>query len=331
MSVTAIAFPDDTADRRHREQSIRMLRTDFGEFLPFLTDQTTTDVVFNDDGQVWALCGNPRAWVRLGEISARRADSLAQLSAASAGKKCDEENPFCGAMVPIGEGGAIRAQLTWKTVSPNVRSAATFRRNIVGETTLEDLVRRGMMTADQARTMRYILVDLRKNFLISGEPGGGKSTVLSAGLGELKGDKRRMLVLEDEAELLPRSGNVRRMLATYSGGRLITWHDLMVAMKREKPERLVVGELREGMVAVEMLKILNSGVAGSGTTIHSDSAELAYVKFRELHCEVAPVSDYRIAETFPYVVHVSELKVQKVCQVDGVKDGAYNLSIFSAP
>ena len=116
----------------------------------------------------------------------------------------------------------------------------------------------------------------RKNILISGGTGTGKTTLLNI-LADFIPDEDRLLVIEDTAEIHIRKPNLVRFEARRQQGPkipAITIRDLLKASLRHRPERTILGEIR-GEEAFDLLQALNTGHSGSLSTIHANSASQA--------------------------------------------------------
>jgi pilus assembly protein CpaF len=115
-------------------------------------------------------------------------------------------------------------------------------------------------------------VRARKNLLISGGTGAGKSTFLGA-VAEAIPMSERIVTIEDAAELILDQTHLVRMEtrpANIEGSGRLTARDLVINSLRMRPDRIIVGEVR-GAEALDMLQAMNTGHEGSLTTIHSNS------------------------------------------------------------
>lgn len=142
----------------------------------------------------------------------------------------------------------------------------------------------GMFTGAQLAKLQEIL-RTRGNFIVSGPTGSGKTTLLRAMLSE--NEQLRTVVVEDTFELLPIPGQVvglqvRRPNAEGAGD--IDLETLAREALRMRPDRLVIGEVRGPEVAV-LLKAMNTGHAGSASTIHANSASDVYSRLLALSLE----------------------------------------------
>jgi type IV secretion system protein VirB11 len=170
----------------------------------------------------------------------------------------------------------------------------------------------------------------RKNILIVGGAGAGKTTIANAVLEEIciltPGD--RVLVIEDTQELLLDSANSLSMLATTDFDQLKC---LKIAL-RLKPDRIIVGEVRDGAAALPLLKAWNTGHPGGVSTIHANSVAEALVRLEDLVREATDAPQQRtIAAAVDVVISVVNdpvegRKVQEVAIVTGYQDGRYLLT-----
>jgi pilus assembly protein CpaF len=138
--------------------------------------------------------------------------------------------------------------------------------------TIDDLEHAGTLRNGAALLLRAI-VRSRAAFLVSGGTGSGKTTLLASLLGLVQPGERLILV-EDAAELRPTHPHVVRLTArppNVEGAGEVSLRDLVRQALRMRPDRLVVGEVR-GAEVVELLTALNTGHAGSGGTLHANSA-----------------------------------------------------------
>lgn len=161
---------------------------------------------------------------------------------------------------------------------------------------MEDLIRVG--TLDHALANRledYVLQ--RKNILISGGTGTGKST-LAGLLARFIPEEERILLIEDTAELHLRQPNLVRFEARQAQNGLpeLAIRDLLKAALRHRPDRLILGEIRGGE-AFDLLQLLNTGHAGTLSTIHANSAKQALARFASCVLQSGVDLPYRSVKT----------------------------------
>ena len=143
--------------------------------------------------------------------------------------------------------------------------------------TTDELVRTGMLT-ESALLALLDAVRRDQNIVISGGTGTGKTTLLNALAAQFP-PEHRVVLIEDTAELQIDAPNVVRFEARRATPDLpaITVRDLLRATLRHRPDRIIVGEIRGGE-AFELLQALNTGHAGSLSTIHANSASQALAR-----------------------------------------------------
>ncbi len=155
----------------------------------------------------------------------------------------------------------------------NPRPLMTIRRFTSRNFALADLIQREMLTDAQAVTLSRAVRDGR-NILIAGGTGSGKTTLLNV-LAESIPSDDRILIIEDTAELHIRKPHlVSAESQTDTHRSQVTFDDLLKAVLRHRPDRIIVGEVR-GPEARTLLDAMNTGHRGTLATIHASSAEEA--------------------------------------------------------
>src|SRR5437660_5519563 len=173
---------------------------------------------------------------------------------------------------------------------------------------IEDLIREGTLDRALANHLEdYVLA--RKNILICGGTGTGKSTLLSI-LGKFIPHDERVLVIEDTAEIqLPQENLVRfEARREQNGLPAVAIRDLLKAALRHRPDRIVLGEIRGGE-AFDLLQLLNTGHSGTLSTIHANSAKQALSRLTSCVLESGVELPYRaiksnIADSLQVVVQI---------------------------
>ncbi len=184
------------------------------------------------------------------------------------GKKLDADSPIMNLRLPD---GSRMAAMIPPVVNP--RPLMTIRRFTSRNFALDDLVQREMLTDAQAVTLSQAVRDGR-NILIAGGTGSGKTTLLNVLADSIPSDNR-ILIIEDTAELHIRKPHlVSAESQTDTHRSQITFDDLLKAVLRHRPDRIIVGEVR-GSEARTLLDALNTGHRGTLATIHASSAEEA--------------------------------------------------------
>lgn len=238
-----------------------------GPLEPLLADPDVTDVLVSAPDRVWVDrgVGLERAPVSFTDAAAVR--RLAQRLAAVAGRRLDDARPWVDARLP--DGTRMHAVLPPVAVGSTCLSLRVVRPRAF---TLEELAAAGTVPPGGAPILRA-LIDARVSYLVSGGTGTGKTTLLASLLG-LVGERERIVLAEDSAELRPDHPHVVRLEArpaNQEGAGLVTLRDLVRQALRMRPDRLVVGEVRGGE-AVDLLAALNTGHEGGSGTLHANTA-----------------------------------------------------------
>ena len=238
-----------------------------GPLQALLEQPDVTDVLVNGPDSVWVDRGGGlvRAGVRFADEASVR--GLAQRLAALAGRRLDDASPYVDAALP--DGTRLHAVLPPISPSGTCLSLRTFTARAF---TIDDLEHAGTLCNGAALLLRAI-VRSRAAFLVSGGTGSGKTTLLASMLG-LAEPTERLILVEDAAELRPEHPHVVRLTArppNVEGAGEVSLRDLVRQALRMRPDRLIVGEVR-GAEVVELLTALNTGHAGSGGTLHANSA-----------------------------------------------------------
>ena len=143
---------------------------------------------------------------------------------------------------------------------------------------LEDLIRSGTLDRAVANRLEdYVLQ--KRNILLSGGTGTGKTTLLTA-LGKFIPPDERILLIEDTAEIQLHHENLVRFEARreQNGTPAVSIRDLLKAALRHRPDRILLGEIRSGE-AFDLLQLLNTGHSGTLSTIHASSAKQGLARF----------------------------------------------------
>jgi pilus assembly protein CpaF len=143
---------------------------------------------------------------------------------------------------------------------------------------IEDLIRSGTLNRALANRLEDYLLQ-RRNLLISGGTGSGKTSLLTA-LGKFIPADERILLIEDTAEIQLAHENLVRFEARreQNGTPAVSIRDLLKAALRHRPDRILLGEIRSGE-AFDLLQLLNTGHSGTISTIHASSAKQGLSRF----------------------------------------------------
>jgi pilus assembly protein CpaF len=231
-----------------------------------LASETISEIMVNPDGSVWM-----EEKGQIQPLSDIRFDDGAlqtglEVIANRFGKKLDADSPILNLRLPD---GSRMAAMIPPVVNP--QPLVTIRKFTSGNFTLADLIRVEMLSREQAAMLTEAVRD-GQNILIAGGTGSGKSTLLGV-LADAIPEHERILLIEDTAELHIRKPHIvstESQLDTHRSN--ITFDDLLKAVLRHRPDRIIVGEVR-GPEARTLLDAMNTGHRGTLATIHASSAE----------------------------------------------------------
>ena len=244
---------------------------------PFLDDESVTEIMVNAFDDVYI-----ERHGKLEHTDARFASEDALMSAVHnvaqwVGREIDPQRPVLDARLP--DGSRVHA-----IIPPSARrgTCVTIRKFSREALTMEDMIRFGSLS-QSAREFLDICVRLRKNILISGGTGTGKTALLGA-ISRAIPEEERIVVIEDTSELRLIQQHCVYLEAMHSdregrGG--LNVRQLFINSLRMRPDRIIVGEVRAGE-ALDLIQSMISGHAGALSTVHANSARDALVRLETL-------------------------------------------------
>ena len=243
----------------------------------YLQDDSVTEIMVNGPNEIYI----ERAG-RLYPCSAQFGSEDTLLSAVHnvaqyVGREIDSERPILDARLP--DGSRVHVVIPPSARNGTYLTIRKFKRDILG---LEDFVRFQSLS-EEAVEFLQLAVRLRKNIIISGGTGTGKTTFLNA-LSTAIPEEERIVVIEDSSELKLAQTHALYLEAqqedAYGRGG-VTIRQLFVASLRMRPDRIIVGEVRRGE-ALDMVQSMISGHSGSMTTVHATTPRDAMVRLETL-------------------------------------------------
>lgn len=239
-------------------------------------------------------------------------ESIIQRIVANVGRRIDRSQPLVDAR--LADGSRVNAVIAPLAVSG---PALTIRKFPERKLIVDDLIARRSLTRPAAEFLRAAVL-ARRNILISGGTGTGKTTLLNC-LSDFIPDKERIVTVEDTAELQLAKEHVVRLetkSANVEGAGEYTIRDLVKNALRMRPDRIVVGECR-GPEALDMLQAMNTGHDGSLTTIHANNANDVVLRLEVLVQMAAdlPVESIRhqIASAVDVIVQLKRMHGGRRC------------------
>lgn len=237
-----------------------------GPLEEYLADDTITEIMVNGHDQIYLERNGRLIRGETTFVDDASVQAIIERIVSPLGRRIDESRPYVDARLP--DGSRVNAIIhPLSLIGPCV----TIRKFSATPFTVDKLIEMGAITRGLA-LFAAICVKVKKNMIISGGTGSGKTTFLNVVSNDLPHDER-IITVEDAAELqLPQEHVVRLEArpANIEGTGAVTIRDLVRNALRMRPDRIVVGECRGGE-ALDMLQAMNTGHEGSLTTVHANS------------------------------------------------------------
>jgi pilus assembly protein CpaF len=249
----------------------------FGPLEVLLKDPTISDILINGPHKIYV---ERRGKLEKSDVKFRDNDHLLQIIdriVSKVGRRVDETSPMVDARLP--DGSRVNAIIPPLALDGPTVSIRRFGSNPLK---LEDLLNYKAFTPEMAMLMEAA-IKARLNILISGGTGCGKTTLLNT-LSSFIPQDERVVTIEDAAELQLQQDHVVRLEtrpANIEGKGSITTRDLVRNALRMRPERIIIGECR-GAEALDMLQAMNTGHAGSMTTLHANQPRDAQARLETM-------------------------------------------------
>ena len=310
---------------RSHPRLVRKLQDALGdELCVALDDASVVEIMLNPDGRLYIeRLGHGIA--AAGEMTAAAAEIVIGSVAHALRSEADDEQPIISGELPIG-GHRFEGLL------PPIVSRPTFtiRRRASRLIPLDDYVSSKVMTARQADVIRNA-IESRLNIVISGGTGSGKTTLANAVIAEIveAAPEDRIVILEDTAEIRCVAENAVALHTSDT----IDMARLLKSTMRLRPDRIIVGEVRDG-AALTLLKAWNTGHPGGVTTIHSNSAMSALRRLEQLTAEVSqqPMREV-IGEAVDLIVSIERTgrgrRVRDVVHVESFNGSRYETETYA--
>jgi pilus assembly protein CpaF len=237
-----------------------------GPLQPLLEDESVTEIMVNGAKNIYVERKGKIHRVPVTFESNDHVMRIIDRIVAPLGRRIDESSPYVDAR--LADGSRVNAVIPpISLVGPTL----TIRKFAKIPITLEQLIQFGTLTAESLQFLKAC-VESRLNIVISGGTGSGKTTLLNI-LSTFIPSDERILTIENAAELQLRQEHVVTLESrppNIEGRGEITIRMLVVNALRMRPDRIIVGEIRDD-AALDMLQAMNTGHDGSMTTLHSNS------------------------------------------------------------
>ncbi len=295
-----------------------------GPLEPLLADETITEVMVNGAKNIYIertgrLYREPASFESDDHLM-RIIDRIV----APLGRRIDESSPYVDARLP--DGSRVNAVIPPISL---VGPVLTIRKFAKIPITIEQLIEYGTITPEVVEFLKACVI-AKINMIISGGTGSGKTTLLNV-LSQYVPSDERIITIEDAAELQLRQEHVvslEKRPPNIEGRGEVTIQHLVVNSLRMRPDRIIVGEIRD-QAALDMLQAMNTGHDGSMTTAHSNSPRdtLARIETMTLMAGMElPQRAIReqIASAIQLVIHLERLrdgtrKITHVSEIQGME------------
>src|SRR5689334_9983348 len=249
----------------------------FGPLESLLKDPTISDILVNGPKCVYV---ERRGKLEKSDVVFRDNEHLLQIIdriVSKVGRRVDETSPMVDARLP--DGSRVNA-----IIPPIALDGASLsiRRFGANPLKLEDLLNYKAFTPEMAMLLEAC-IKARLNIVISGGTGSGKTTLLNT-LSSFIPHDERIVTIEDAAELQLQQDHIVRLETrppNIEGKGSVTTRDLVRNALRMRPERIIIGECRGGET-LDMLQAMNTGHAGSMTTLHANSPRDAQARLETM-------------------------------------------------
>lgn len=310
---------------RSHPRLVRKLQDALGDQICIaLEDATVIEIMLNPDGRLYIeRLGHGVA--AAGVMTPAAAEVVIGSVAHALQSEADDERPIISGELPIG-GHRFEGLLPPIVSGP----AFTIRRRASRLIPLDDYVTSKVMTERQASAIRSA-IDSRMNIVISGGTGSGKTTLANAIIGEIvaSAPNDRMVILEDTAEIQCAAENAVSLHTSDT----VDMARLLKSTMRLRPDRIIVGEVRDG-AALTLLKAWNTGHPGGVTTIHSNTAMSALRRLEQLTAEASqqPMQEV-IGEAVDLVISIERAgkgrRVREVIHIEGYRNSHYQTEHYA--
>jgi len=267
------------------EEEIQSLIDIIGnDIMNHINDLAVTDIFLNSDSNLWIEKNSEK--IRIGKLSNNHGLNILKKIAHINDIVINESKPILTTQIelPINNNltRKIRVQGFTKPVTTNASFTFRLHSNILYS--LDNYIQNNKLTIEQKQIIDNAITN-KKNIIISGEQRSGKTTIANAILARIADltPDDRCIVLQDTLELQSKLIDTEYLMSTDN----ISLNDLVVSSLRMSSDRVIIGEIRTGVVALEALKICNIGNNGLLSTIHSDNAKDTINRFQELLLEVS--------------------------------------------
>jgi septum site-determining protein MinD len=296
-----------------------------GPLEDLLADPSITDIMVNNKDEVYIERNGKIELTSKRFISNEQVKTIIERIIAPIGRRIDESVPMVDAR--LADGSRVNAIIPPLSLTGPSLTIRKFRKE---RFKIDELIQIGTISQPMSDFIKAC-VFARKNVIVSGGTGSGKTTILNI-LSEFIPENERIVTLEDAAELKLHQEHWIRLESrppNIEGKGSITIRDLFRNTLRMRPDRIIIGECR-GLETLDMLQAMNTGHDGSMTTVHANSTHDVLTRLDSMILMSGielPIRAIRemIASAVDLIVHTVRLsdgtrKITQVTEIAGMKD-----------
>ena len=294
-------------------------------------DPEVTEIMVNGPEHIFIERCGKTARADVSFETEARLNQVIQRLAARVGREMNELHPIVDAR--LSDGSRVNAVHGSIAIGGPVLTIRKFNRSRM---TMEDLVRQGDISAQAAKLLEKLTAS-GYNIFVSGGTSSGKTTFLNI-LSDHIPEHERVVVIEDSAELqirgIPNLVRMEARSANAQGRGAVPIRDLIRTSLRQRPDRIIVGEVR-GEEVVDMLAAMSTGHDGSLSTGHANSVQGMIGRLETMHISSSgfPAESVReqIAEAIDIYVHLARTpdghrRVMEITESRGIANGRIELN-----
>lgn len=286
------------SENQKLEQAIMLIEDALGpQLMELIHTPGVTEIMANPDGQVWIEDHKRGMWASELHLEESARDAIIRALASLSDDIIDENTPEVAAVLP-----GIEARFQG-LIPPAVSAPAfTIRIPSVQAYSLVDYTKEGILEHAQLERLAYAIKH-RQNIIVAGGTGSGKTTLANALLQSIANGPHRIMIIEDTPELKCTSPNTLAVRVNRQTN--FDYAKALFVALRMRPDRIIVGELRDGKATLQLLKAWNTGHGGGLATVHANNARASLIRVEQLlEEEVARPPKALIAEAVQVVVYI---------------------------
>jgi len=296
-----------------------------GPLEDLLADPDITDIMVNNKDEIYIERHGKIELTTKKFISNEQVKTIIERIIAPIGRRIDESNPMVDARLP--DGSRVNAIIPPLSLTGPCLTIRKFRKE---RYKIEDLINLKTLNTNMSEFIKACVLS-RKNIIVSGGTGSGKTTVLNV-LSSFIPNNERIVTIEDAAELKLAQEHWVRLESrppNIEGKGAVTIRDLFRNTLRMRPDRIIIGECR-GLETLDMLQAMNTGHDGSMTTVHANSTQDVLVRLDSMILMSGvelPIRAIRemIASAIDIIIHTARLsdgtrKIVQITELSGMKD-----------